>query len=36
VTAPTEDEAIEGFRFVFSRWLEILALKEQKTLDVPK
>lgn len=27
VTAPTEDEAIEGFRFVFSRWLEILALK---------
>ncbi len=27
VTASTEDEAIERFRFVFSRWLEILALK---------
>jgi hypothetical protein len=27
VTAPTEDEAIARFRFVFSRWLEILALK---------
>ena len=27
VTAPTEGEAIDGFRFVFSRWLEILALK---------
>lgn len=27
VTAATEDEAIEKFRFEFSRWLEILSLK---------
>lgn len=27
VTASTQDEAIDGFRFMFSRWLEILALK---------
>jgi hypothetical protein len=25
VTASTEDEAIEKFRFVYSRWIEILS-----------
>jgi len=33
VTAITEQEARDEFRFVLARWLEILALK---TLDVPK
>ena len=32
VDAPTEEEALERFRSVFSRWLEIL---DTKTLDVP-
>jgi hypothetical protein len=25
VTAPTEEEAVEQFRFAFNRWLEILS-----------
>lgn len=33
VTAPTEQEAIDEFRYAFCRWLEIL---DQKGLDVPK
>ena len=27
VTAPTEREALEGFRYVFGRWVEILELE---------
>jgi hypothetical protein len=33
VTAPTESEAADRFRFEFSRWLDIL---DQKVLYVPK
>lgn len=36
VDAPTKEEAIERFRSMFSRWLEILSLNQEKVLDVPK
>jgi hypothetical protein len=36
VDASSKEEAIELFRSEFSRWLEILSLKDNETLNVPR
>jgi hypothetical protein len=33
VTAPTENEALERFRFEYSQWIKLFA---SETLDVPR